>query len=276
MSSPAGSLWPYRLLTPILSRLLLSHPNHFTLDTSTPAVSISSPTSSHPDHYLVSTPRGNILTRHIVHATNSHASHLLPGLRGLVFPVRGHMSAQQPTEPLDALGRSYTFLWSEGFDYLTQLPTGGTVMLGGGLFQSGNMGFGEIGERDDSSVSLFASAHLAGILGVVTGQPGLARVESVWTGTMGYTPDGMPWVGAVPEHLAGGRKRPRAGGEWVVAGFCGEGMVNAWLCGEAVGRMVGGEDEGGVGLPRPMALTEERIKRADLLELAKESFGQMG
>lgn len=237
-------------------------------------MSISGPCPAHPEHYLVCTPRGNILTRYIVHTTNAHAAHLLPGLRGLVFPVRGHMSAQQPTAPLDTLARSYTFLWAEGFDYLTQLHPGGTVLLGGGLFQSGAMGFGEIGERDDSGVSVFASAHIAGILGVVTGRPGDVRVDCVWTGTMGYTPDGMPWVGAVPERLAGGRTRPRAGGEWVAAGFCGEGMVNAWLCGEAVGRMVCGE--GDTGLPRPMLLTEERVQSADLMDLAREAFGQLG
>lgn len=299
ISSPAGSLWPYRLLTPLLSRLLLSYPANFTLDTSTPALSISAPSSSsssHPDHYLVSTPRGNILTRHIIHATNAHASHLLPGLRGLLFPVRGHMSAQRPTTnlpggALDALGRSYTLLWAEGFDYLTQLPASSSndddnddndeddanmVMLGGGLFQSCDMGFTEIGERADDDVSLFASAHVAGILQVVVGRPGCVSVDAMWTGSMGFTPDGMPWVGAVGERMADGRRRPEGGREWIVAGFCGEGMVNAWGCGVALARMVRGEREDEVGLPAPMLMTEERVGKASLLELATEWFGQMG
>lgn len=275
ISYSAGCLWPYRLVTPLLSRLLLTHPDHFTLDTRTPALSISAPTPSHPHHYLITTPRGNILTRHIVHATNAHAAHLLPGLRGLLFPVRGHMTSQRPPQPaLDARGRSYSFLWSAGLDYLTQLPgdsphgTANMVMLGGGLLQAGNNGFGELGEPGDDAVSLMASAHVAGLLPAITGKP--VGVESVWTGTMGFTPDGMPWVGAVPERLAGARKRPLDGREWVVAGFCGEGMVNAWLSGVALGRMVLGEAEGAVGLPALMRMSEERVKRADLLDLARE------
>lgn len=199
------------------------------------------------------------------------------------------MTAQRPTSNLlDDQGRSYTLLYSEGFDYITQLPgdspdaTGGMVMLGGGLFQAGDNGFCEIGEGSDEGVSLMACAHVSGVLGAVTGRLGGFAVEDVWTGSLGFTPDGMAWVGEVPERIAG-RKRPAGterevkdggilvkGREWVAAGFSGEGMVNSWLSGVALGKMVLGGKEDEVGLPRPMLITEKRVKSADLLELAQE------
>ncbi|RPB09188.1 DAO-domain-containing protein [Morchella conica CCBAS932] len=279
ISSPAGALWPYRFVTSILNRLLKSHP-HFSLDTSTPVLSVTT-SESHPSHYLVSTPRGNILAKHVVHATNAHAAHLLPGLRGLVFPVRGHMTAQRPTQGGCAFGehkdRSFSFTYNEGFDYVTQVPPpdgeGDTmVLIGGALFQTGNFGFGEVGATDED-MNIFASAHLAGIVGTVTGKHGATMTEGAWTGVMGFTPDLMAWVGPVPVSMTGGRERPEGGKEWVSAGYCGEGMVNAWLSGVAVGRMINGEDGGDVGLPKVMLCTEERARKADLLDLVNEYLG---
>lgn len=138
-------------------------------------------------------------------------------------------------------------------------------MLGGGLFQAGNNGFGEIGVPDDDGMSILAGAHLGGVVGVVTGGKECV-VEERWTGTIGATRDTMAWVGEVPVGISG-RERPREGKEWVAAGFSGEGMVNAWLSGVGVGRMVRGE-EGGV--PGVMGVSEERVKRGDLLDLVRE------
>ena len=88
------------------------------------------------------TPRGALLTPHVVHATNGWASHLLPPLRAKIAPVRGSMSAQRPGRTLApstrAGGRSFVFYRAgAGYDYLTQLPTGagadtGELMFGGG------------------------------------------------------------------------------------------------------------------------------------------------
>lgn len=52
--------------------------------------------------------------------------------------------------------------------------------------------------------------------------------DFVWTGIMGRTGDGMPFVGRVP-----GRERT-----WVLAGFNGGGMALIAICARAVGRMV--------------------------------------
>ncbi|KAG5640628.1 hypothetical protein DXG03_007889 [Asterophora parasitica] len=115
LSTRAGAVQPYRLVTGVLERLveeydkyafpspfapriLLTPPTYpsFELFTQTPCTHITTPSSSPQTQtlYKVHTPKGPILTPHIVHATNGWAAHLLPGMRGKIVPARGTMSAQ--------------------------------------------------------------------------------------------------------------------------------------------------------------------------------------
>lgn len=50
-----------------------------------------------------------------------------------------------------------------------------------------------------------------------------------WTGIMGYSSDGAPWVGAVPDLPPG---------LWIPAGFTGHGMPNAPLSAQYVARLI--------------------------------------
>lgn len=51
---------------------------------------------------------------------------------------------------------------------------------------------------------------------------------SGWTGIMGHSCDGAPWVGAVPD----------SPGLWISAGFTGHGMPNAPLSAQYVARLI--------------------------------------
>ena len=88
-----------------------------------------------------------------------------------------------------------------------------------------------------------------------------------WTGIMGYSRDGHPWVGSVPDQ----------DGLWVCAGYTGHGMPNSSLCGRHVAGLIGaavnGEDwreveraavEGG-GLPGCYVVSRERMEGARAL-----------
>lgn len=64
-----------------------------------------------------------------------------------------------------------------------------------------------------------------------------AEIFERWSGIIGATPDGFPFVGNVPLSIS-----ERAGdGEWIAAGFNGYGMSQCWSCGEANARMALGE-----------------------------------
>ena len=118
------------------------------------------------------------------------------------------------------------------------------------------------------------------------------RTKALWTGILGFSADLQPWVGRVPSSIScragpstlltresdkatvsdSSRVAPPLAppGEWVSAGYSGEGMVHAWLCAHALALMILGlEKEEGVHtwFPDEYRLTEKRWKRATVEQL---------
>lgn len=292
IAGPAGALWPYKLVTALLSKLQKEYPNQFLIETNTPVTKITTNPPGSKYKYTLLTPRGDIQTNHIIHSTNAHAAHLLPGLRGRIYPIRGQMSAQTPGKKFPDLSRkhSWLFVYERGFDYLTQLPRGkdsdSELMLGGGFAQGKCSGIADLGIATDDNLSLYCDIHLSGALSAVFGRenwgsvPG-EQVKMMWTGNMGFSADGLPWVGQVSSlvtqreghdhtHQKDGDKK---GGEWISAAFSGEGMVHAWLCGKALGKMVlrhmgllhEGDPEADLSwFPGEMLVTDQRVREVGL------------
>lgn len=132
---------------------------------------------------------------------------------------------------------------------------------------------------------------------------GQGRTKAMWTGIMGLSADGFPWVGRVPMKVSG-RTEPVVGassskvrelgndangqslhsrisltspGEWISAGYTGEGMTQAWLSGEVLARMILGVNDGKpemgsridfgphvVDLPKEFGITDKRWKAAKI------------
>ncbi|GFF55382.1 putative FAD dependent oxidoreductase [Aspergillus lentulus] len=285
VAGPAGAIWPYRFVTGILAHLRAEFPHDLRIESNTPVTSIRDVTTEEatPLRYSIETTRGTIRARHVVHCTNAHAGHLVPGLRGRIHPVRGQMSAQTPGSKFRNQGteHSWIFKYERGFDYLTQLPpseAGDMMMFGGGLAQGELGGVGDFGVSTDSELSLYADIHLSGALSAIFGRENWgsvsgSSVEKMWTGNMGFSADGFPWVGQLPVSLTEREQKEKGqGAEWVSAGFSGEGMVYAWLCGKALGTMLLAYDDELLEtesadlswFPEQMLVTEKRIKKSVL------------
>ncbi|KAF3934881.1 hypothetical protein ABW19_dt0203947 [Dactylella cylindrospora] len=280
---PAGALWPYRLCTSILERLIKQHES-LKIETYTPVENITYNSST--SNYILITPRGTMTTPTVIHTTNGWAAQLLPGLITKLFPFQAQMSAQTPPEDLPPMGEKYSwsFIHKQGFDYLTQRPTvykknpdgtasieGGEMMFGGGWAQTGNNGMDVIGVADDTKLNYLAAGYLSGLLPYVFGSGtddgkkrafGGANVKDMWTGVIGFSADVLPFVGKVPASVSTrGQPKPEKQengvrtGEWISAGFSGEGMVNCWGSGTALARMVLGEDVG-----KNSRVKEKRVK----------------
>ncbi|RAK95078.1 NAD(P)/FAD-dependent oxidoreductase [Aspergillus ibericus CBS 121593] len=299
---PAGALWPYRFVTSLYARLLSEFGSRFYIETNTPATGIEVRDDEMP--FVVSTPRGKITASHVIHATDAFAANLVPGTTGKLFPMRGHMTAQTPGSGLSHLdgSRSWSIIGKHGFDYVTQRPgdragIGSELMVGGGVVQSPSKGIDEFGIWRDDQMSGPISAYLDGLMPVTFGRERWGedkrgtRIKSAWVGCMGFTCDLLPLVGKLEPGLTGrvvplrrnnrqvGRSNVPAA-EWISAGFNGEGMVLAWLCGVAVGLMVLGLDdmnhEGCAGippgkvsdwLPDNFICSKRRVNRMDVTEL---------
>lgn len=195
---------------------------------------------------------------------------------------------QQPPAPVKQISATYP-------------PSSAELMLGGGFMQH-NTYLTELANADDSDWNRRVEDYLSKALGDYfrVGESDENDVLiAAWSGILAISADERPWVGRVPESLS--LRSPICGknstdksesctetidsvldgnegsislappGEWIAAGYSGEGMVHAWLSGKAVGLMVLGQDEvdGGVRewLPEVFRITEERCRWACVEEL---------
>ncbi|KAF5489577.1 hypothetical protein CGCS363_v012054 [Colletotrichum siamense] len=282
----AGAIWPYRLITGIFQSLLGQYPNRLSIETNTPVTAISQSSSSPEEtansiyQYEITTPRGTVHARQVIHCTNANASHLLKPLRGKMYPYRGTMSVQKAGKHLENVGNSASWsllnkstldhntgLYDGGLYYLQQNVLTGDIWVGGGSSSI----FGTL-SSDDTSVPGQAMKDLARFLpnyffkGWPQGEE--PEIRGMWTGLQCHTSDGLPLIGKIPGS-ASGRKSSTA--EWICGGYNGYGMDKAWLPGEALVKMIAGE---GVPewLPKAFLLTETRFEQALTLEKALDRW----
>jgi glycine/D-amino acid oxidase-like deaminating enzyme len=274
LTAGAGSLWPYKLVTFILEKLVKE--GRLNLQTTTPVTEISSKEGSHTLH----TPRGTITAPTVILATNGYTSALIPLFADLIVPVRGEMSALFPPEKSSILPDSYGMVAALGQpanndDYLMQRPYGGVPNPAGHLMFGGGRGAGKlptIGVSDDTVIDPDSAAYLRSALLKVMELDGKTegvkelKAAAEWTGIMGYSRDDHPWVGKVPERE----------GLWLSGGYTGHGMPNGTLCGKAVVDMVLGEAAGlsiaevqarmveKGEIPKSYIITPERLSKARL------------
>ncbi|KAG2134564.1 FAD dependent oxidoreductase-domain-containing protein [Suillus bovinus] len=199
-------------------------------------------------------------------------------------------------------GRSFVFFDSprKGFDYLTQLPDGEHELMFGAGFESrmdsvANAMYGvHSAAHVGGAMPIYFGAESWGAEAlpstptdeqdVGVGLWAEGRVKAIWSGLLSESADGMPWVGKVPVNVASRKAPPvssapsamnsgtrklksvltAAPGEWIAAGYSGEGMVHAWLSSKAVALMLLGEDLTEVQnwLPELFSVTDIRVKMA--------------
>lgn len=192
----------------------------------------------------------------------------------------------------------------------------GELMFGGALMH--NL-FTELANTDDSAWDPEIEDYLGHALDryfVVEkatrtgGDEDRFQMKAIWSGIVAVSADSRPWVGRIPEsitdRIAPGRlvdsasevERPKdtasvctrgaltrlaAPGEWISAGYSGEGMVHAWLSGKALAYMVlgvddrtGKKEENGIPIddwfPEVFRVSEQRWKDTGLEDLIARRF----
>lgn len=278
-----GAFWPYRFVTTYWEQLLDQHSSQLKIETHTTVSDITCPGDDSEYPYVVVTNRGNVRTKRIVHGTNGYTGHLLPGLRGKIFPVKGFLSSQKAGSNFQDPGtdRTWSFFGDKKLNFETWLQESG-VYYGQRTQKTGTIMWGgdkvpidQLIDADDSIIPQASYEDLASVL------PKLFRnkwpdgekpvVEGLWAGIQGYTADHLPIVGRILADIAPrGEHDPHE--EYVAAGFNGAGMCNCWSSGEALVKIMFGEDTSDF-LPEPYRLTEERLARPTCsVKNAVESF----
>ncbi|KAL1738511.1 FAD dependent oxidoreductase, partial [Schizophyllum fasciatum] len=258
---PAHNLWPLKFVTELYK--LGSQNLNLTLHTRTPANAVTqlAPSTENNRRWSVETPRGAIACNYVLHATNAHASHLLPHLAGPagIVPTRGQVAALRAAVPLKDLGIA-SWDGNEGFEYWFPRPLRGQdkdvgssamdsststdnsthplVIIGGGREAAAPTY--ETGVQDDSVVNEAVSRVLRDFLPeVFLGKYEKGRQpEMEWTGIMGFTRLGVPFVGPVLDRTKPNGDADAYDGQYISAGYTGHGMPKAYACAEAVASMI--------------------------------------
>ncbi|AEO64380.1 uncharacterized protein THITE_2042085 [Thermothielavioides terrestris NRRL 8126] len=260
----AGSLSAYKFVVGVL-RLCLE--KGLNLQTGTPVKRLETAKEDNGIDggalWEVSTPRGVVKAKRVVLATNGYTAAVWPQFQGVVVPLRGQVTAQRPGRAMPrggCLPTTYSFIYEKGYEYMVPRPEGsrfaGDIIIGGGLVRAPDDGLLEFGTTDDTTVNEVISEYLrdsaARYFGPSWGEDDPeGRVRSEWTGIMGFSPDGFPFVGEVP-----GQR-----GLWTSCSFQGHGMVLCWMCAKALVEMMGGRDgdELREWFPDVFRITEERL-----------------
>ena len=159
----------------------------------------------------VHTSQGRVRAGAVVLCTNAYTHHLAPTR---VRPVRGQICATAPVERRLFERPTYA---NRGYRYWRQLPAG-NVIVGGWRDTAVDE---EVGEDDGTSdrIQRQLDAWLAS-------QGVNARVTHRWGGTMGFSHDGLPYIGKASD------------GIYRCGGFTGHGQGYAMAAGELVGALV--------------------------------------
>lgn len=160
---------------------------------------------------LVETPEGAVQCRLTIVAVDGSLAGVLPELSDRVWPMRLQALASGPHPPglaPHAIGTRW------GWDYGQQLPDG-TIVFGG----CRDVG-GDAERTADTMVTSDVQSALERRFREVFGVAPQATHR--WSGTGGYTADGLPIVEEV---------RP---GVWATGGYCGTGNLFGAACGQAV------------------------------------------
>ena len=233
----AGSLSAYKFVSGMLELCLDKGLN---LQTQTAATCIKK-----EDHFWnVETARGTVQAEKVILATNGYTAQLLPALQGTIVPLRGHVTAQRPGSgiPKDGLATTYSFIYDDGYEYMITRPPGSTnahdIIIGGGLTKTGSKGLFEFGTTDDSTCDPVITNYLENCTadfydGFWGDDDPKGRTYMAWSGIMGYSVDGFPLVGQVPDEE----------GLFIAASFQGSGMVLSFSCAAALLDLITGHNE---------------------------------
>ena len=252
-SMPACSLWPYKLVSQLLALLL--DRGVVNLQTNTPVTRVDIDSTFGVN--ILQTPRGRLRAEKVVFATNAYTAGLCADYRDKIIPYLGtasHISPESPVSP--HLSHTYNISYKPGFsrvDYLNPRPDG-SIVVGGGKWTFLDDRDRWYNNCDDSYVIEEARPHFEGLMQChfKGWTDSGAKVDHLWTGVQGATPDGVPHIGEVPG---------RNGRQFVIAGFNGGGMPLIFLCAKGLAEiMEGGLSYESTGLPRLFKTTNERLK----------------
>lgn len=264
----AGSLSAYKF---VIGMLNLSLRKGLNLQTETPVLRIGK-REDEQSGWNVQTERGEVKADKVILATNGYTARLYSKFQGIIVPLRGHMTAQRSGSILEKTGwqrRTYSFIYENGYEYMIQrprpqgLPFSGDIAIGGGLAKAAAEGLYEYGTVDDTTTDPVILDYLQNSMLEYFGSKWgndhpEGRIRKAWTGIMGYSADGFPLIGQVPNEDE----------LYIAASFQGLGMVSCFSSAKALVQIMNKADEKELNwFPMAYRITEKRMSHTFINKL---------
>lgn len=168
---------------------------------------------------VVETSRGEVTAARVVLATNAWSPLLAGFLKDRITPVRGQIFATEPAPPAFRCAMSTNY----GYEYWSQRADG-TIVLGGARWAAADRDEGYYAEELNPVIQEALYHFLTTTFPTLAGVPVARR----WSGIMGFSRDGYPFIGPLP-----GRERVL-----VVAGFTGHGGPYFAIAGRCIAELL--------------------------------------
>ncbi len=185
-----------------------------------------------PERVMVYTRKYRFLAKKVLLCTNAYSPRIHPYFVGKVIPTRAQVLATEPldTAPLPMIGYSdYGYMY-----YRTTFDN--RLLIGGGRKQNKPAENDTIEDKITDAVQSILDEYLKTRFPEVT-----APVSRRWSGIMGFTVDGLPLVGTIPD-------MPDVG---FAVGFTGHGLsLGGGTAKRAVNLLLNGADAGAISAKR--------------------------
>lgn len=191
---------------------------------------------------VLETPDLRVQAKRVVLTLGASLPALIPALSDYLRPVRAQMLA---TVPADTTHIPVPVYSHEGEFYLRQLESG-TILVGGGRHHHR-----AAEETDVDATTPAVQATIERYLHTHFPWTQPLPIQQRWSGTMAFSPDGRPVVGAVPGHPRG----------LFATGFTGHGMGYGFRMGRLLANLVCGKN-------RPRELDLFSVSRFEQSELS--------
>ncbi|KAJ4523235.1 hypothetical protein HRR78_000730 [Exophiala dermatitidis] len=261
---PASTLHPWKLAAYVMRENIKKGAN---LQTHTVARRVrQSPRSS--GKWIVETDRGEIECSQVVHATNAYSAALEPSLSGLIRPIPHICTKVVPPETFSGskrLQNSYGVLLPNRA-LITINPR--TTSDGHVLFGGSNPGQPRFEKWLEEHGSLYTDDGLTGFKPITEAVRSFAQSQLVdwadefknpegainqrsWSGIIGLSADGVPFVGQLPG----------LPGQWVCAGHHGHGMARIFTAAPGLVQLMAGKPWASTELPDVYQITPARVQQ---------------
>ncbi|KAL4791930.1 FAD dependent oxidoreductase [Aspergillus venezuelensis] len=267
----SGTVWPYHVVTNLLDALMSQYASRLAIETNTPVTKVDYEPSTDTQYpYILHSARGSSRAAQVVYCTNGYTGHLLPNLRGTLYPMKGTMTVQDWSASPHHQDRGSKASWA--IHYLPHINLENGAFADGLIYgiQNTRTGWYFFGGEKSSVEDLLSANHtiisttpvrfleesVSSLLDLTGGkQDSGSKLVSSWSGIMGFSSDGLPLVGRLPRTLTDRDST----GEWLYGAYNGYGMPSAWLAGVSLGLMIVGKSPREY-LPEAFLISEERLR----------------